>query len=50
LTVKLKLDFGEDWVMLYFEVARRPWAPRTFLEFLITTDYVLDSWKASCCP
>ena len=32
------------------KVARRPWAPRTVLEFAIKTRYVLDSWKTSCCP
>jgi len=32
------------------KVARRPWAPRTFLEFAIKTGYVLDPWKTICCP
>ena len=32
------------------KVARRPWAPRIVLEFVIKTHYVLDSWKTSCCP
>ena len=32
------------------KVARRPWAPRTVLEFAIKTRYVLDSWTTSCCP
>jgi len=32
------------------KVARRPWAPRTVLEFAIKTRYVLESWKTSCCP
>jgi len=32
------------------EVARRPWAPRTFLEFAIKTSYVLDPWKTFCWP
>ena len=31
-------------------VARRPWAPRTVLEFAIKTRYVLAPWKISCCP
>jgi len=32
------------------KVARRPWAPRTVLEFAIKTHFVLDSWKTFCCP
>jgi len=32
------------------KVARRPWAPRTFLEFAIKTGYALDPWKTFCCP
>ena len=32
------------------KVDRRPWAPKTFLEFAIETCYVLDSWKTLFCP
>jgi len=32
------------------KVARRPWAPMTFLEFAIKSRCVLDSWKIFCCP
>jgi len=32
------------------KVARRPWAPRTVLEFAIKSRYALDFWKISCCP
>ena len=32
------------------KVARRPWAPRTFLDFAIKTGYVFDYWKTFCCP
>jgi len=32
------------------KVARRPWAPRTSLEFPIKTGYVLDPWKTFFCP
>ena len=32
------------------KVARRPWGPRTVLEFAIKSRFVLDSWKTSCCP
>jgi len=32
------------------KVARRPWAPRSFLELAIKTDHVLDPWKTFCCP
>ena len=31
------------------KVARRPWAPKTFLDFAIKTGYVLDPWKTFCC-
>jgi len=30
------------------KAARRPWAPRTVLEFSIKSRFVLDSWKTSC--
>jgi len=33
-----------------YKVARRAWAPRIVLEFVIKTHYVLDSWKTYCCP
>jgi len=32
------------------KVVRRPWAPRTSLEFAVKTGYVLDPWKMFCCP
>ena len=44
-------DFGIDVATCVMcKVARRPWAPRIVLEFAIKTDYVLDSWRTTCCP
>ena len=52
--LNLKLDLGlgiKFWLRLDLpKVARRPWAPRTVVEFPIKTRYVLDSWKTCCCP
>jgi len=38
----------DRWTLV--KVARRPWAPRTFLEFAIKSGYVLDPSKTFCCP
>jgi len=32
------------------KIVRRPWAPRTLLEFAIKAGNVLDPWKTFCCP